>query len=91
MEPRFGTAVLGPPRVVGVGGTTLEVMRGTVCPAMTGGKLGKAIENLVFCAGALITEVGIGSLTISRGLIKRSAGLDFIPNRLARRRPKLSG
>jgi hypothetical protein len=28
--PRFGIAVLGPPSLVGVGGTTLEVIRGTV-------------------------------------------------------------
>ena len=59
MGPRFGIAVLGPPSLVGVGGTTLEVTRGTVWPAIAGGKLGKVIENLVLCAGALMIDVGI--------------------------------
>ena len=59
MVPRFGIAVLGPPSLVGVGGTTLEVTRGTVWPAIAGGKLGKVIENLVLCAGALMIDVGI--------------------------------
>jgi hypothetical protein len=57
--PRFGMAVLGPPSLVGVGGTTLEVMRGRAWPAIAGGKLGNVIENLVLCAGALIIDVGI--------------------------------
>jgi len=91
LGPRLGIAVLGPPSVVGVGGTTLEVMRGTVWPVIAGGKLGRVMENLVLCAGALMMDVGIWSLLDSRGLIKMSAGLGFIPNRLARRRPKPSG
>lgn len=44
--PNVGMAVLGPPSLVGVGGTTLDVTRDSVLPDRTAcGRLGSAMEN----------------------------------------------